>query len=275
VQALLGAILIGVSLGLLGSGGSILTVPVLTYGLGHAERVAIAESLMIVGSIAAVGALPYVRLRRVCWRSVLLFGVPGMAGTYAGAWLSAWVSGTVQLAVFGTVMLGAALLMARPRKDAPESPRDHPTALIGLEGFVVGALTGFVGVGGGFLIVPALVLLRGLSMHLAVGTSLLVIAMKSGVGFAKYLDVLGDEGLAVDWRTIGVFIALGVVGSAVGSRLNGRIDPRRLRQVFAAFLLVVGVLIVWREASELLRPDGGAARIEPVASPAALAETTS
>ena len=253
MTSLFGALAIGISLGLLGSGGSILTVPVLVYGLGHTERVAIAESLFIVGAIAAIAAIPFVRSRRVEWRSVLLFGIPGMAGTYAGAALSGFVSGTVQLVVFGTVMLLAAVLMLRPRytAGADHKPQDHPALLIALEGMGVGMLTGFVGVGGGFLIVPALVLLRGLPIHYAVGTSLVVIALKSGAGFVKYSDVLRVEGLSINWLTIAVFVGLGTLGTIVGTRMNRRFDQRRLAVVFAIFLTVVGVAIVAREGLQL------------------------
>ncbi|MEL6615065.1 MAG: sulfite exporter TauE/SafE family protein, partial [Bacteroidota bacterium] len=174
LYALLGAVAIGLVLGLLGSGGSILTVPVLVYLAGHADKVAIAESLAIVGAIAAVGAMPYARQRLVDWHSVLYFGVPGILGTYAGAALSAFIPGAVQLALFAAVMILAAVLMFRGRKEVPEGeerPR-QPLWLIAVEGLLVGVLTGLVGVGGGFLIVPALVLLGGLSMRVAVGTSL-------------------------------------------------------------------------------------------------------
>lgn len=147
-----GAIAIGLSLGLLGSGGSILTVPVLVYLLGQEEKLAIAGSLAIVAAIAAAGSLPYVRERLVDWRNVVLFGVPGMAGTYLGAWSSVFVSGTVQLAVFALVMVLAAYFMLRPRNDLETvGPREVRAGLrITFDGLAVGALTGFVGVGVGF-----------------------------------------------------------------------------------------------------------------------------
>lgn len=248
MASLIGGLLIGLSLGLLGSGGSILTVPVLVYGLGHGERVAVAESLLIVGSIALLGSLAYIREKRVSWSNVFLFGLPGMAGTWLGAAAAAGVSGTLQLLVFGVVMLAAAAFMLR--KGAPKEstkPAGHSLLLIAIEGLVVGAVTGFVGVGGGFLIVPALVFLRGLRIHYAIGTSLLIIAMKSSVGFIKYLDILRVEQLSVDWMTIGLFIVLGTVGALIGSRISHRLNPRLLRHTFATFLIVMALVILVRE----------------------------
>lgn len=251
--AIFGGLLIGISLGLLGSGGSILTVPVLAYGLGHAERVAIAESLFIVGAIALFGSVSYIRTKQVCWRTALLFGIPGMAGTYGGAAIAKHVNATTQLLVFGVVMLGAAAFMFRPRS-APDDARamHHPVLLLILEGLAVGIMTGFVGVGGGFLIVPALVLLRRLPIRYAVGTSLLIIAFNSSSGFVKYSDTLRAEQLSVNWSTIGVFVLLGAIGTLVGSRLNSRMDPRSLRRVFAVFLVAMSLFIIFREGRVLL-----------------------
>ena len=270
LYALLGAVAIGLVLGLLGSGGSILTVPVLVYLAGHAEKVAIAESLAIVGAIAAVGALPYARQKLVDWHSVLYFGVPGVVGTYGGAWIAKWVPGPVQLVLFAVVMLLAAVLMFRGRKaSADDAPRARqPLWLIAVEGLLVGVLTGLVGVGGGFLIVPALVLLGGLSMRLAVGTSLLIVAAKSAAGFWKYTDVLAETGLAVDWRLIGVFAAIGIAGSFVGNALSQRVPQARLKRGFAVFLVVMGVFILWREApAALALPEAAAAPLAPAALP--------
>jgi len=246
VFAWLGAMAIGVSLGLLGSGGSILTVPVLVYLIGQDEKLAIAGSLAIVGAIALVGSLPYLKKNQVDWRTVVLFGIPGMVGTYMGAWLAIWVSGLVQLALFAVVMLLASWQMLKPvtLDDSPHGPRE--VWKIGLDGLLVGVLTGLVGVGGGFLIVPALVLLGGLSMHRAVATSLVIIALKSFTGFWKYLDVLDQQGLSLDWNVIAIVTALGVAGSFAGSRIAGRVDQHKLRKVFGLFLIVMGIYILAR-----------------------------
>ena len=133
---------IGISLGLLGSGGSILTVPILVYLIGQEEKLAIAGSLAIVGTIALVGSLPYLRKNQVDWKIVGLFGIPGMAGTYFGAWLAAWVSGLLQLSLFAVVMILASWQMLKPVEvdDSPHEPREFWK--IGLDGLLVGILTG-------------------------------------------------------------------------------------------------------------------------------------
>lgn len=242
--ALIGALLIGLSLGLLGSGGSILTVPVLVYLLGEPPKQAIAESLLIVGGIALLGAIPFALRGLVDFRNVLFFGLPGMAGTYLGAWLSHLVSGQVQLLVFAGVMLVAAYSMARPPAlKRTEGGKREPWKIV-LDGLAVGALTGFVGVGGGFLIVPALVLLGGLPMHLAVGTSLVVIALKSFAGFYKYLHLLPALGLSVNWANAGLFILVGTLGSFFGGRIAVRLPHETLKRGFALFLVGMGVYII-------------------------------
>ena len=256
--ALLGALAIGLSLGLLGSGGSILTVPVLVFLLGQEEKVAIAGSLFVVGVVAAAGGAAAAARRLVDWRSVVVFGAPGMAGTWLGAALSRHVSGTLQLAVFAAVMLVAAVAMVRPpggvAADGGEATAAPPRAVLKVagDGLGVGLVTGFVGVGGGFLIVPALVVLGGLPIALAVGTSLTIIALKSATGFLGYLGVLADLGLALDWPLLALLSAGGVRGSLAGSRLGRRIPPRRMRRVFAVFLVAVGLLILARSVPALL-----------------------
>lgn len=251
--AWLGAALIGLSLGLLGSGGSILTVPVLVYLVGEPEKIAIAESLAVVGSISLVGALPYALRRQVDWTSVVWFGVPGVLGTFLGAALSAFIPGAVQLLLFAAVMLLAAGMMFRPAPAAPQASAGARSPVkVGLEGLVVGVVTGLVGVGGGFLIIPALVLLGGLPMSLAVGTSLLIIAAKSFVGFFKYLGVLGEQGLSVDWPLILMFTAIGVAGSLLGARLGQRVAGEQLRRGFAAFLVVMGAYVLVTNVPKVL-----------------------
>ncbi len=251
-----GALAIGLSLGLLGSGGSILTVPVLVYLVGVDEKVAIASSLAIVGIIALVGSLPYVRERLVDWRSVVLFGIPGMAGTYLGAWSSVFVSGAFQLAAFAAVMLAASVLMLRPIKCEAATSSPRSPSRITMDGLVVGWITGFVGVGGGFLIVPALVLLGGLSMHRAVATSLVVIALKSAVGFVKYVDVLEAQHLSIDPQIIVLISAFGIAGSLLGNLVARRMTTERLKQGFGVFLIVMGVYVLGTSVPQLI--GGGA-----------------
>lgn len=247
-----GAIAIGVSLGLLGSGGSIITVPVLVYLIGQDEKVAIAGSLFVVGNIALVGSLQYVRAKMIDWRNVLVFGVPGMAGTYLGAVIAAYVSGILQLALFALVMLLASYMMLRPVEltDAPHEPRE--TWKIAIDGLIVGAITGLVGVGGGFLIVPALVLLGGLGIHAAVATSLVIIALKSYSGFYKYLEVLDAQSLQLDWRTLMIVTALGIVGSYGGAKFAKRMPQDKLKRWFGYFLIIMGLYILVRSGPEAL-----------------------
>ena len=247
-----GAIAIGVSLGLLGSGGSILTVPVLVYLLGQDEKVAIAGSLFVVGSIALAGSLQFLRAGFIDWRNVFIFGVPGMVGTYLGALIAAFVPGIVQLSLFAVVMLLASYLMLRPVK--LEDVRNEPRAVwkIAIDGLIVGVITGLVGVGGGFLIVPALVLLGGLSMHKAVATSLMIIALKSFSGFYKYLDVLEKQGLDLDWQTLMLVTALGIVGSFAGAKMAHRVPQHKLKKGFGLFLIVMGIYILARSLPDAL-----------------------
>lgn len=245
----IGALLVGISLGLLGSGGSILTVPVLIYLAGEQEKVAIAESLGIVGAISLAGFIPYAFKKQVHWRSVILFGIPAMAGTYGGAMIAGYVSGTFQLILFASVMIVASVMMFRDKKKQVESMRQthvvHAWWKLMVEGIAVGVLTGLVGVGGGFLIVPALVLLGGLPMNLAIGTSLLIIALKSFSGFFKYMEVLEKLDLSMDWQLILVFSLIGAVGSFVGKTVGGKISSDRLKKGFAVFLVLMGSYIIY------------------------------
>lgn len=255
ILALVGAALIGLSLGLLGSGGSILTVPVLVYLVGEPEKLAIAESLAIVGGISLVGAIPYALKRQIDWRSVLWFGVPGVTGTFLGAALSVFVSGVVQLLLFAVVMLLAAVMMVRPQRGEVQ-PAPHPRSplKIGLEGLGVGVVTGLVGVGGGFLIIPALVLLGGLPMSLAVGTSLLIIAAKSFAGFSKYTHVLTEQNPSIHWNLILIFTAIGIVGSFLGARLGKSVSNDSLKRGFAGFLVVMGLYVLATNVPKVLGP---------------------
>jgi uncharacterized membrane protein YfcA len=264
--AWIGAFAIGLSLGLLGSGGSILTVPVLAYVVGEPEKMAIAESLAIVGAIAAISLVPYARKRLVSWSTVLLFSLPGMMGSYVGALGGKLVSGHVQITAFSVIMILAALLMLRapmPGRDA-RAPTETSTsldapvpsrvasffagAIIGLQGFAIGIATGFLGVGGGFLIVPALVLLVGLPMHLAIGTSLATIALNSATGFYKHAQLLTSVHVGVHWPIVASFIACGVLGSVLGSAICHRLPQRRLRTLFAWMVLALGTYLLWRSA---------------------------
>lgn len=256
--SLLGALLIGVTLGLMGSGGSILTLPLLVYLLGRPGDTAVAESLAIVGGIAAFGVIPHARKHLVEWRTALIFGLPGMAGAFAGALIGAWLDNTLQLIIFAAVMLTAAVFMfRRPKPTNPDDITDKrpAPALTALQGAAVGILTGTVGVGGGFLIVPALVLLARLPIHRAVATSLVVIAANAAVAFTRYTITLADQDLHPDWKLIILFIAIGAAGTFLGKAVGGRISQPALRRAFAVFLIIMGTIILAREGSTLLAPS--------------------
>ena len=253
IWALAGALTTGLSLGLLGSGGSILTVPVLTYLVGQDEKIAIAGSLAIVGTISLVTGIPYARAQLVDFRSVTFFGLPGMAGAFLGAILSSFVPGVVQLGVFALLMMAAAVFMFRSVPMKPEVEACDPTVFrLGVQGLSVGVVTGFVGVGGGFMIVPALVLLGGLSMRRAIGTSLFIISLNSLTGFLKHLDILHALGEQLDWRVIGVFSVLGVVGGFVGKAVSVRIPQHRIRRGFAVFLVAISLFIIAKSVPEIV-----------------------
>lgn len=244
--ALAGALTVGLSLGLLGSGGSILTVPVLHYLLGQPEQQAIGGSLFVVGLIAAAATLPQAWARQVDWRNVLRFGLPGMAGAWLGASLARYVPGSVQLVGFAAAMYLSAwkMLTSRPLTDAAQGQPQHRVAIVA-GGFGVGALSGLVGVGGGFLIVPALVLLAGVPMRQAVGTSLAVIAVNALTGFAKYVGVLGAKGLDLDWPVLLLVAGVGIVGSLLGQRLGRRLPQLVVRRLFGGVLVLVATAMVY------------------------------
>lgn len=254
------AALIGLSLGLLGGGGSILTVPIFVYVLGFGAKESIAMSLAVVGATSLFGALSHWRAGNVNLRVATIFGVVAMAGTYLGARLAVFFSGAAQLALFAVVMLLAAVFMFREKKPEPAAAaaaahggaKDMPIGLIVLEGVLVGILTGLVGVGGGFLIVPALVLLGKIPMKQAVGTSLLVIAMKSAAGFLGYLGQV-----EVPWGFMALFTAVAIAGIFLGTYLVKFVSQDALKRIFAVFLVVMGVFILYQNRGVIIPGSGG------------------
>ncbi|MET9650679.1 sulfite exporter TauE/SafE family protein [Streptomyces sp. NPDC006460] len=237
------SLLIGVSLGILGGGGSILTVPILVYLVGQDTKEAIATSLFVVGVTSLAALIPHARAHRVRWRTGLLFGAFSMAGAYVGGRVAEYIPGTVLLIAFALMMLATAYAMLRKPRDGAKKARpahsDLPLKHIAVEGLVVGAVTGLVGSGGGFLVVPALAILGGLPMGIAVGTSLLVIAMKSFAGLAGHLS-----GVSVDWGIALTVTVAAVIGSLIGARLAGRIPQDALRKAFGWFVVVMGVFVL-------------------------------
>ncbi len=242
------AVLIGLSLGVMGGGGSILTVPIFVYVMGFDAKLAIAMSLPVVGVTSLVGAISHWQEGNVKLKTAALFGVVAMAGAYAGARLAIFVSGALQLSLLAVVMLLAAGSMFRSaRIDSRRVGQpllDIRPMAIGLLvpiALGVGLLTGLVGIGGGFLVVPALVLLARLPMKQAIGTSLLVIALNSISGFAGYVGVV-----TIPWSFVLAFTALAVVGILAGTRLVRHVSQATLKQGFAVFLMLMGTFILYR-----------------------------
>lgn len=244
--ALVGALFIGISLGLLGSGGSILTLPVLVFILDRPEKIAVAESLAIVGSVSLAGSLSYAFSKGINWKSVLFFGLPGMGGASAGACASYYISGAAQLTLFAfTMLVVSGLLLAGPISYEQAASGKSSNGMTILKGFLVGCLTGLIGIGGGFLIVPALVILCSLSMSAAVGTSLVIIAMNAWTGFIGQLVILHDLNLHVGWHLIGIISAIAILGCLAGSFFSKRIPQMRLRQILGCCILAMGIGVLF------------------------------
>lgn len=246
------SVVIGLSLGVLGGGGSILTVPILVYVAGFDAKEAIAASLFVVGVTSAVSVFSHARGGRVMWRTGLIFGAAGMAGAFVGGLLGGHIPGQILLIAFAVMMVATsvAMLRGRKKKSDADAPVKHelPLGRVLLDGAVVGLVTGLVGAGGGFLVVPALALLGGLPMSIAVGTSLVVIAMKSFAGLAGYLTTV-----QLDWGiTLGV-TAAAIAGTVIGSKLAGRIPEEALRKAFGWFVLAMGTFVLIQQAPADLR----------------------
>ncbi|MEO7423263.1 MAG: sulfite exporter TauE/SafE family protein [Ornithinibacter sp.] len=249
------AALVGAVIGLLGGGGSILMVPLLTLVAGLEPKEAIATSLLLVGVTSLAALVPHAAAGRVRWRTGVTFGLAAMVGAYAGGRLAAFIPDRVLLAGFAVLMLATAIAMMRGRRGGNEQADDtseapvpvrsagRTTARHVLQGVAVGLVTGTVGAGGGFLVVPALVLLGGFSMTAAVATSLLVIAMNSAAGLAGHLT-----STALDWPFALSVTALAVVGAAVGGLLAGRVPQAALRTAFGWFVLALGALVLGQSA---------------------------
>jgi uncharacterized protein len=261
----IGAILMGLSLGLIGGGGSILTVPILVYLFSVDAVLATAYSLFIVGLTSLIGSFSHMRMGNIHWRTAFVFGIPSILAVYATRAFVVpalpdplFTVGTLavskalgMLILFALLMVAAAYSMIRtPRTRSSNTEGAAVTfnyPLILAEGAVVGTITGLVGAGGGFLIIPALVLLAKLPMKQAVGTSLIIIAAKSLIGFTG--DLKSDT--LIDWNFLLLFSAIAVVGIIAGSILSQRIPNEKLKPAFGWFVLVMGVYIIARELSNL------------------------
>ncbi|MFT3924148.1 MAG: TSUP family transporter [Myxococcales bacterium] len=256
---------IGALLAILGGGGSVLTVPLLVYGLGRSPARAVPISLFVVAVASALGLAFHARAGRVCIRTGLTFGASSMLSAYAAGAMSARLPGSLTMALFGGLMLVVSTRMLRPTKAPRDAigehgkPHDVRTLLVGL---AVGVLTGLLGAGGGFVVVPALVLRAGLPMERAVATSLLVILMQSLSGLLGHVA----HGSVIDWQLASLLAVASGLGSLVSSKLFSRVDAHTLRRAFAAMLLVAGLVIVGIQLGPwishlpypaVLRPLGG------------------
>ena len=257
---------IGISLGLIGGGGSILTVPVLVYLFRVQPVVATAYSLFIVGSTSLVGSFPKYKLGEINIKTAVVFGIPSIAAVYATrAFIVpaipsdlftigslAVTKSLLMMMLFAVLMVFASVSMIRDKKKPEpeeEAVQKFNYPMILLEGVIVGTLTGLVGAGGGFLIIPALVLFSKLPMKQAIGTSLLIIAAKSLIGFT------GDLGKdAMDWRLLITVTSLAIAGIFIGNLLSKKISADKLKKGFGWFVLVMGIYII---VKELFFPTGG------------------
>jgi hypothetical protein len=253
---LLAGMATGLLLGMLGSGGSIVTLPALIYLAGVDVKPAMAMTFGIVAITAAFATIQHGRKGRVNLQVAAVFGLTGMVGTYLGARLGVWMPDTLQMIMFANIMLLAAWRMCtrQPlRQVAMEFALDANQFSFRLQhimvhGMVVGILTGMVGVGGGFLIVPALVLLSGLSIRDAVGTSLVVVALKSMAGFAGYVGEVD-----IDYGMMLGFALAAIIGSLAGAVLSNRIPDERLKAVFGVFLVFMAGVILLETGSDILQ----------------------
>jgi len=253
---ILAGVVTGLLLGLLGSGGSIVTLPALVYIVGVDVKPAMAMTFGIVAITAAFATIQHGRKGRVNLQVAAMFGLTGMAGTYLGARLGVWVPDTLQMAMFASIMLVAAwrMCISQPLQQIATGPALHADQCafrlphIAVHGVIVGVLTGMVGVGGGFLIVPALVLLSGLSIRDAVGTSLVVVALKSMAGFAGYVGEVD-----VDYGIMLGFALVAIIGSLAGALLSNRIPGERLKAVFSVFLVFMAGAILLESSFEIVQ----------------------
>jgi uncharacterized membrane protein YfcA len=247
------AIVIGILLGLLGGGGSILTVPVLVYLAGLSTKSAIITSLVVVGITSFIAVINHAKAGRVCWKTGITFGLAGMGGAFIGGRIAAYIPDPILLILFASVMLAAAFAMLRNKKTQPSTrqvgdrlcPQNLPVAAILFDGLLVGLITGLVGVGGGFLLVPALNYLAGLPMHAAIGTSLFIIVIQAVAALAGHASHF-----AIDVPLTGLVTSCAIIGSFMGSKLSGKISSLHLKRGFGVFVFFLGSFLLYKEINQ-------------------------
>lgn len=258
------SIFMGLSLGMIGGGGSILTVPILVYLFGTNPITATAYSLFIVGSTALVGGISYLKKGEVDLKTGFIFAVPSFIGVYLtrayvvpalpdpvfsiGSFV--FSKPLLIMLVFAVLMVAASISMIKTKKSEASKAELSPTAkflLIGAEGFIVGGVTGFVGAGGGFLIIPALVVLVGMPMKIAVGTSLFIIAAKSLIGFTGDLQ----HHAQIEWSLLTTITGIAIFGLFIGMYLSKKVSEKGLKKGFGYFVLLMGAFILFDQLKKL------------------------
>lgn len=249
---ILGGAMVGLSLGLIGAGGAILSMPIFALVLGHPLGVAVLEALAVTAAIATFSGARAAIARQVEGARLLAFMLPGLAGAWLGGPIGAWLKDDVQAYLFAALALVAAWRMvatasaAEPAHDAAARPDAKALAAAGAIGLSVGVLTAVIGVGGGFLLVPALVLVARLPMKRAVGTSLVLIAANAAVAFASNAHHGRENLAAIAWKPVAIVAACGIAGSVAGSALSARLPAKALKRVFAVILAMVAIAVVLR-----------------------------
>ena len=237
IAALL-SLVVGVVLGMLGGGGAILMLPMLVYALGVEPKTAIATSLFVVGATSITGTAVHARAGAVRWKIGAIFGAAAMAGAYGGGRLAHFIPATVLLVGFGILMVVTATAMLKGRPNAPEAPHRLQVGRALALGAAVGVLSGLVGAGGGFLIVPALTLFGGLAMREAIGTSLFVIGLQSFAGFAGHVTHVH-----IDWPLVLAVTSASLLGSVAGAIAGAKMSPHGLRRGFAWLVIAMGLFM--------------------------------
>ncbi len=247
---------IGLLLGLLGGGGSILTVPALVYLTELTTKSAITTSLIVVGLTSSITVINYARMGLVCWKTGITFGLAGMVGAFTGGKMAAYIPDNILLLLFTLVMLASSFSMLRKRIQKSDSngtdhlcPLDLPLAAILFDGLLVGLITGLVGVGGGFLLVPALNVLAGLPIQSAIGTSLFIIVMQSSAALLGHLSHM-----QINVELTATITAFAILGSFIGTRLSRILPALLLKKMFGIFVLLLGCFLLYQEMSlELIK----------------------
>lgn len=235
------AALAGLSLGLLGGGGSILAVPIMVYTANISPKIAVAMSLAVVGITTLFGVYGHYKAKNINIKLALQFGAAAIPSTFLGSYISQLISGNTQLIIFSIVMILAAVFMFKGRTENEQESKNQNIAMTLISGSFVGVMTGLIGVGGGFLIVPSLMYFTGIKIKQAVGTSLLIISLNSLIGFLSYLDKV-----QINWTFMSKFTLASIIGILIGTKLVPYIPAQKLKKAFAIFLILMGIFILYK-----------------------------